>query len=294
MNASHATALLHDQGHGYGPDRSWKARLALSFAARPARTVMEGMDFEGPLRVQRPFYPENAPCHCYILHPPGGLVSGDRLRIEAHIAPAAHALLTTPSAGKIYAADSHNVLQGQKVCLTADHGICEWLPMETIVFDGANALLETTLDLTGSARCIGWDILCLGRPEGEHPFRNGRVVQTLRITRDTLPLVHERLDLTGGDPILTSPFGLGGHPISGTFYAVGPEQTAHALVSLVRQEVAPPRHGIFAVTARLGVLMARYLGDHSQEARALFEQTWEVIRPAFLDRPACPPRIWFT
>ena len=74
-----------------------------------ARSVLTRMSFHGPLRVQRPFYPEGPlpgaplsaaalaePCHCCLLHPPGGLVSGDDLRITALVEPQAHVLLTTP------------------------------------------------------------------------------------------------------------------------------------------------------------------------------------------------------
>jgi urease accessory protein len=58
--------------------------------------------------VQRAFYPEargsraGQPCHLYIIHPPGGVASGDELELEAQVAPARMRLLTTPAAGKFY------------------------------------------------------------------------------------------------------------------------------------------------------------------------------------------------
>ena len=279
---------------GYGPERTWKARIDLRFAARPEKTVLKDITFEGPLRIQRPFYPEKEPCHCYLLHPPGGLVSGDRLSIRTAVDPGAHALLTTPSAGKVYGTDSHNVPQGQDVQLAVQDGVCEWLPMETIVFDRANAVLNTSIDLSGSAECIGWDILCLGRPEGGYPFVSGRVVQTLSIERDGIPLVHERLDIAGDSDLLTSPFGLGGCTVSGTMYLIGQGQSAEDLVDAVRGEIGQAEKGMLAVTARLGVLLVRYLGDSAEECRGVFEQVWGVVRPELLGRGACPPRIWFT
>ena len=61
--------------------------MELDFAVRQGRTTLAKMQFSGPLRVQRPFYPEAAPtnapgpshwraqvsqpCHCCLLHPPG-------------------------------------------------------------------------------------------------------------------------------------------------------------------------------------------------------------------------------
>lgn len=57
----------------------WRAELALTLAPRHGRTVMTECRHLGPLRIQRPFYPEGAVPHLYLLHPPGGVVGGDEL-----------------------------------------------------------------------------------------------------------------------------------------------------------------------------------------------------------------------
>ena len=110
----------HASGHRFDTERRWAAALELGFEARaesePALvTRLVRRRHHGPLRVQRPFYPEGKTgcCHVYLLHPPGGLVSGDELRIEASVAEGGHALLTTPAAAKLYKADSHGVAWGQ-------------------------------------------------------------------------------------------------------------------------------------------------------------------------------------
>ena len=41
-------------------------------------------------------------------------------------------------------------------------------------------------------------------------------------------------------------------------------------------------------------LLARYLGDSSEEAKRLFARLWAVLRPALFGREAVPPRIWST
>ena len=96
-------SVLDDSGHIFTESRRWEAWLHLEFGAIQNRTVLTHMDFGGPLRVQRLFYPEEGsgknalPCHGYILHPPGGMVSGDHLRIGVKVGTQGHALLTTPS-----------------------------------------------------------------------------------------------------------------------------------------------------------------------------------------------------
>jgi urease accessory protein len=48
------------------------------------------------------------------------------------------------------------------------------------------------------------------------------------------------------------------------------------------------------VTQLPGVLVARYLGDSSEQAKRLFTRLWAVLRPALFGRAAQPPRIWST
>ena len=52
----------HDSGHRFDAGRHWAASIALGFDARPdgsnTATRMTHVRHKGPLRVQRPFYPE--------------------------------------------------------------------------------------------------------------------------------------------------------------------------------------------------------------------------------------------
>ena len=44
-----------------------------------------------------------------------------------------------------------------------DQSILEWVPQETMLFDGALAHSETHIHLDHAASFIGWDMLVLGR-----------------------------------------------------------------------------------------------------------------------------------
>ena len=98
---------------------SWQARLTLDFERRAGATVLSRREHFGPLRVQKALYPEGeAVCHAIVLHPPSGIAGGDQLEIAANVGPSAHALLTTPCAGKWYR--SGGAWAGQRLDFTAD------------------------------------------------------------------------------------------------------------------------------------------------------------------------------
>ena len=86
----------------------WQAELALGFAATKRGVVLQHCRHQGPLYVQKPFYPEGRQLpHVYLLHPPGGLVSGDKLQINVAMARDTQALISTPGAGRVYRARAY-------------------------------------------------------------------------------------------------------------------------------------------------------------------------------------------
>lgn len=269
-------------------DGGWQASLALEFERRGNRTVLTHRRQRGPLAVQRSFYPEGEPCHLYLLHPPGGVVGGDRLEIQAGVGSGAHALVTTPGAAKFYRSAGARAQQIQTLNVAAG-GCLEWLPQENILFPGANARLATDVQLHGDARFVGWELHCLGRPANDEAFHTGHADFGLRLERDGRPLFCDRLTLTGGQD-LGRPTGLRGHPVCATLVATGAGPDA----------IPTARDAIDAATAEIGItgmddiLVARYLGDSTERARHCFVAIWQALRPLLLGREACVPRIWAT
>jgi urease accessory protein len=246
------------------------------------------------------------------VHPPGGVVGGDVLRIDAIVDPGAHALITTPAATKFYRCDGRVSAQTQE--LHAEGSTLEWLPQENIFYRGADARIATRVQIDPDSRFIGWEINCLGLPaRGEHfdtgalrmdievwkspggivPSESSRV-PVCRETRSgpgagSVPIFIDRMRLTGDNPARGAAWGLAGQEAVGTMLAT-PATRAH--VESIRELIAHEKYA--AVSLVDGVLVLRALAPQAEAVRNLFIAAWRRLRPGVVGREAVLPRIWST
>ena len=274
-----------------GAGAVWRAELRLAYQRRGARTVLAERAHRGPLVVQRPLYPEGETvCHTILVHPPAGIAGGDRLRLTLELGASAHVLLTTPGAGKWYRSAGARGELVQRIRV-AEGGVCEFLPQESIVYDGALGTLATEVELSGSAVFIGAEMLCLGRTGAGERFMRGELALRTRISRDGRPLWLERGVLEGGAALLDAAVGLDGAPVSATLLVAAPACDAGLLEAWRAIE---PVAGRGAVTLLPGLLVARWLGPACEPGRTWLARLWGAARPAVAGRAMQVPRIWNT
>ena len=291
------TQSVHHEASVPFSSRSWHASLSLSFAPRAGKTKVTQAVHQGPLRVQRAFYPETGDCcHLYLLHPPGGLVVGDVLSLSARAQVGAQVLLTTPSAGRIYGAKQLHLSQRQEISLDIAAGACvEWLPQETIVYDGARAHLSLCVNLEQDAQFFGWDMVRLGRIASGERFKRGYCHQDIRIYRDQRLVFVEKNRIIGGESAQAAPWGWQGAEIAGTLLAsmtAGRDNIEAWLAALDESFPGSGKHWGF--TQKEDWFIVRYLGCSVTDCRLGFEFIWQQARPFFNSKVAVRPRIWDT
>jgi urease accessory protein len=295
----------------------WQAELRLRFGVRPrflengaglpnARTSLVERHHKGPLIVQRPFYPEDAPCHVYLVHPPGGVVGGDELRVDVQVDAGAHALITTPAATKFYRCEGRHSSQTQE--LRAVGATLEWLPQENIFYRGADVRTATRVQIDADSRFVGWEINCLGLPARGEPFDAGTLRLDLELWRIRAadapvdlkpgtvfqktgpdPIFLDRLRLSGESPARGALWGLAGQEAVGTLLAT---PATRAQVDSIRELIADERFA--AVSLVDAVLVLRALAPQAEVVRKLFIAAWQRLRPTIIGRAAVLPRIWNT
>jgi urease accessory protein len=272
-------------------DAHWRANLDLSFSRRDDRTLLAARSHRGPLQIQKALYPEGpGVCHVTVLHPPGGLAGGDALGISARLESGSRVCLTTCGAAKWYRCPRVGAQQQLHFSVAAG-GALEWLPRESILFDGSKAHMQLDVELAPDAQFLGWEILCFGRRASGEGWHGGGLRLRSRIRQAGQPLWCERANLLAGSGFDSSPVGLAGYSVSGTLVAAGADIGAE-LLGACRAVVPRGLDSRVGVTRLPKVLLARYLGHSSQDAFDWFASVWKVLRPSLLNQPAIAPRLW--
>lgn len=276
----------------------WFARLELDFVAAKKCTILKHRKHTGPVRVQKMLWPEKTGvCHAIIVHPPAGIAGGDHLSFNMQASQAAHALVTTPGAGKWYKTNQKQAFQHIEITVK-DSAIFEWLPQETMLFNGACANSSTKIMLDQSASFIGWDMLVLGRQACAEQFSQGSYQSSLQLYRDDKLLVTDRLSFSGNDRFLSSCLGMHGQAVMGSLWAVAPpaqrnNTTLEAQIDQIRELMMRMQVNV-RLTLLDDVITARYLGNDVRHCHDAFAAIRAKLRRYWFDLDEEFPRIWRT
>lgn len=281
---------------------SWRGHLSLNYTRDGERTI--ALDrHEGPLRVLQRLYPEGPGiCHHVLVHPPGGIVGGDILEVDATLQADTHALISTPGATRFYRSAGQPARQSV-VARLASGARLEWLPLETIAYQSSIADNHLRFELDPGAEMIGWDLLALGLPAaGEHfdavQGQHGCYTQCVDIPGVWL----ERGAISAADhALLDSPLGWAGHRVMGTMWFAAGQALAGSrrdgLLDQARELIADQTGAALhagATSPHEQVVIVRALADKVEPLMALMVGIWGRWREVGWGLKPCAPRVWRT
>lgn len=244
-----------------------------------------------PLRILFPTPPADDIATAALVTTSGGLVTGDRLDITAEARAGAAALVTAQAAEKVYRSTGADCLID--VGLTAGQGAwLEWLPQETILFDGARLRRQTRLDVAPGGQVLAGEIVVFGRRARGERFTKGLLRDAWTVTRDGALTWADALHLEHGIPqVLAAPAGFAGAAASATIVYVADDPQAR--LDAARDLLPAAANGVRAAAGIVNdILVVRWLAADPFELRAAFGQFWAGFRAAAGGRPARLPVLW--
>ena len=275
---------------------AWHAQLQLDYSRAADRTVVRHRH-TGPLRILRSLYPESeAVCHNVLVHPPGGIVGGDTLDIAITGAAASHGLVTTPGATRFYKSLGEPALQRTRIRLEPGARL-EWLPLETICYNGCMAENRLEMDLASGAELIGWDVTALGLPAAHQPFEQGHLLQHISLAGAWL----ERGRIDAQDKrLMHGALGMAGHACMATLYfCCGARLERERVGTLLDSARNVMQAHVLNMSAGATnpndhVVLVRVLAPLVEPAMDLLRQVRAAWRNEAWNLPANTPRIWAT
>ena len=127
----------------------------------------------------------------------GGITGGDRFDIAAEVVSGTALTLTTQTAERAYRAQPGETGQLSSALRVGPKARLQWLPQETILFDGSSLDRRLDVDLALDAQLLLVEPLIFGRTEMGEALTQACFRDHIDIRRDGKPLFLDRTAMTG-------------------------------------------------------------------------------------------------
>ncbi len=261
-----------------------RGALDVTLRRRGEETVLEGLRQEGCLKARFPRGGAAGWRDTVVLNASGGVAAGDRLRLRFRVRAGARASIAAQAAERFYRAGPGDGPAAVRTALALEDGAqAEWLPQETILFDGAALDRALEVEMAADARFLGVESLVFGRAAMGETVRRLRLRDAIRVRRDGRLLLADLVRM-GGDiaAALRRPAVADGARAVATIVYVAPD--AGEMVAPVRDALAGAEAG---ASAWDGMLVARLLAADGAALRRALIAALAVLRGA-----RNLPRVW--
>jgi urease accessory protein len=266
----------------------------IGFRRHDGLTRLSHLYQRDPLRVLFPTPAVGDAKVAVVVTTSGGLVSGDRLDISVGLEPGTAAHVTASAAEKIYRSTGATTAIRQSLSI-GPGATLEFLPPETILFDGARLRRETNIELTPRSAFLGGDIVVFGRRARGESFRCGYLHEVWEVRRDGELVWGDALHLEDNIAgIVDDPACFNGAAAFATMILAPPIEDLRGLLDSARAIQSGGSGGPLraAVTAVAGLVIARWLAADGAMLRRAYADLACHLRSAALGLPPCLPRVW--
>ena len=268
-------------------DRWSDGSAELSFALRDGETRLKHLYQSDPCRVLFPSKRAKAPKEAVIVTTSGGIVGGDRLEFDIKGGKSTTATVMTQAAEKVYRSAGEDSVIDISI-LVEDGALLEWMPQETIMFEGARLRRATNIDVFGSGRFIAGEIVIFGRRARSEKFTKGLFHETWQVREDGALAWVDGLHLDGDiGEIISDRHAFGNAAALATVVYGGSD--AGRRLGFAKKVVQSG-----AATCIGNFLIARFVDTDAARLRVSVARYWINLRSKFDGLPAGLPRVWET
>jgi urease accessory protein len=266
----------------------------IGFARSGGVTRLTHLYQRDPLRVLFPTPAVGDPPLAVLLTTSGGLVGGDRLGIGIRLAEDAAAHVTASAAEKVYRSIGPTTEVRQSLSVAAGAAL-EFLPPETILFDGARLWRETTIELGAGSTFLGGDIVVFGRRARGERFARGFLREMWQVRREGRLVWGDALHLEGDiSGIIEDRACFDGAAAFATLILAPGARDPRSVLENAREIQAAARAIDLraGVTAVSGLVIARWLAADAAALRRAYAGLACHLRQAAMELPPLMPRLW--
>jgi len=165
--------------------------------AAETRTRLVTLFQEGAAKIRLPNTHDRS-LQAVLMNTAGGLTGGDQFRWQAEAGAGTHLVLTTPACERIYRSLGNDAVVETRLTAAAGARI-DWLPQETILFEGGRLNRRIEVDLAPGASLLAVESVLLGREAMGEAARGALLKDNWRIRRDG-KLIHAEATRLSADP----------------------------------------------------------------------------------------------
>jgi urease accessory protein len=259
------------------------------FGLRDGQTRLTHLHQASPLRLLFPDAAEGDPMTAALVSTSGGLVGGDSLSIELAVEAGARALVVAGAAEKVYRSAGADGRIEVRLSV-GPGGWLEYLPQETILFEGARLRRRTRLDVAAGARAMAGEMLIFGRIARGETMTHGLLREAWEVRRAGRLIWADALHMDGDIAALrAAPAGFDGAVACATLAVLVDDPKP--LLNAVRAQLDSTADRA-AATIVNGVLLVRWLARDAQAMRCSYGAVWSDLRAALAGLPGKLPRLW--
>jgi urease accessory protein len=216
-----------------------------------------------------------------LLNTAGGITGGDRLTYRGVAHPGARLTLSTQAAERAYRAHPGEVGRVDATLKVAPGARIDWLPQETILFDGCALDRTLTIDLAGDGVVLALEAVIFGRAAMGEVLTDPRFRDAWRVRRDGRLIYADGFRLIGPDA-LSRHGALAGAGAAASLLLAAPD--AEAMAPRARAALGDaPGAGVSAFDS---LLSARIIAADGLALRR------RLIPLLVALRGAPPPKVW--